>query len=336
MEKENIVILALGGTIAMTKSAGDKNGGVVPTLTGDALVAAVPSLGTIAHVQTQSFRQLPSTQLGYDDLDELAAAICSLSKAGCRGVVVTQGTDTIEETVFVLDRLLSLDMPVVVTGAMRNPTEAGADGPANLLAAVQVALSGEARGKGCVVVMNDEIHAARFVRKMHTSRLDTFASPECGRIGWVTEGRVRIVMGVTAVPAVAGAVTQRDARVALVKVALGDRGEQIEALLNAGFAGIVVEGTGGGHVASEVADALEKVVHQMPVVLASRTGSGEVLEHTYGFIGSEMDLLRRGLTRAGWLDGLKAKVLLTLLLRRGVSARNEVAQAFAPWGGASC
>lgn len=333
MEKEDIAVLALGGTIAMAKDSDGKNNGVVPTLTANALVDAVPGLEKIANIQARVFRLLPSAQLGYDDLDELADTARNLGRSGCRGVVVTQGTDTIEETAFVLDRLLSLDMPVVVTGAMRNPTEVSADGAANLLTSVQVALSDEARGKGCLVVMNDEIHAARFVRKTHTSRLDTFVSTPCGQIGWITEGRVRIAVSLPAVPPIIGMATRSGAKVALVRVALGDRGEQIEALHSADFDGMVVEATGGGHVAAEVADALEKTVLKMPVVLASRTGSGEVLEHTYGFKGSEMDLLRRGLIRAGWLDGLKAKALLTLLLRRGINAHNRVAQAFAPWGG---
>lgn len=334
MENKRIAVLALGGTIAMGNDAADRNGGVVLSLTARALVDAVPALAAIADIEATGFRQLPSAHLGYDDLDELAAAIDRLGEAGCRGVVVTQGTDTIEETAFVLDRLVGLDMPVVITGAMRNPTATGADGPANLLAAVQVALSEAARGKGCLVVMNDEIHAARFVRKMHTSRPDAFSSPSCGRIGWVTEGRARIAVGLARMPAVSGPVTRPHARAALVKVALGDRGEQIEALLEAGFDAMVVEATGGGHVAAEVADALEKAVRRMPVVLASRTGGGEVLARTYGFKGSEIDLLGRGLTSAGFLDGLKAKALLTLLVRRGLAAHADVACAFAPWAAA--
>ncbi|TAM85735.1 MAG: asparaginase [Candidimonas sp.] len=330
-DKRSVAVMALGGTIAMVKGKGGEKGGVVPTLAGEALVAAVPGLDAVADVHAQSFRQLPSAQLGYDDLDGLAAAIGQLDNGGCDGVVVTQGTDTIEETAFVLDRLLDLEMPVVVTGAMRNPTEVGADGPANLLAAVRVASSEAVRGMGCVVVFNDEIHAARFVRKTHTSRLDTFQSPACGRIGWITEDRVRVVARVPRMPVVRGPVTRNDARVALVKIALGDRGEQVRALQGAGFSALVVEATGGGHVPREVADALEAAARAMPVVLASRTGSGEVLAHTYGFPGSETDLLRRGLIRAGWLDGLKAKALLTLLLRRESRTSAQVAEAFAAW-----
>src|SRR5690606_29748121 len=109
----------------------------------------------------------------------------------------------------------------------------------------------------------------------------------------------------------------RSARVALATVALGDDGSQIDALCAAQFDGMVVQATGGGHVSPAVADALEAAARRMPVVLASRTGAGNTLSNTYGFTGSEIDLQRRGLIRAGWLDGLKAKVLLTLLLRHG-------------------
>jgi len=324
-----VTVLGLGGTIAMTPSAA---GGVVPALSAEALVAAVPGLGELAQVEARSFRQMPGAHLLFDDLEELAGAIREIAARGGRGVVVTQGTDTIEESAFVLDRLLDLDMPVVVSGAMRNPSLPGADGPANLLASVQVATSEEARGMGCLVVLNDEVHAARFVRKLHTSSPAAFGSPMAGPIGWVTEGRVRFNARVARVPALAPAAT-RDARVGLVTIALGDDGGHVRALLSHGVDGLVVAATGGGHVRPELADILGEAAGRIPVLLASRTGAGETLERTYGFPGSEIDLLRRGIVRAGWLDGLKARILLTLLLRRGISARDAVAKAFEPWGG---
>ncbi|WP_114861201.1 asparaginase [Azospirillum brasilense] len=330
MTKPRVTVLALGGTIAMTRS---DQGGVVPTLTGDMLVAAVPALTEVAAVDARSFRQLPGAHLGFDDLEALAAAVEEAVAGGAHGVVVTQGTDTIEETAFALDRLLGIEAPVVVTGAMRNPTVPGADGPANLLAAVQVAASEAARGLGCLVVLNDEIHAARFLRKTHTSSPAAFTSPSAGPIGWVGEGRVRLVARVERVPVVPQSREAGEARVALVTVGLGDDGALIDAARQAGFDGMVVEATGGGHVAPAVADALERAAAAMPVVLASRTGAGEILARTYGFPGGEIDLQRRGLIRAGWLDGLKAKVLLTLLLRRGQGGRDNVSAAFRPWGG---
>ncbi|WP_142850842.1 asparaginase [Telmatospirillum sp. J64-1] len=330
MSKPKVAVLSLGGTIAMTQSG---QGGVVPTLTGEMLVAAVPALQDLADIQALSFRQKPGAHLSFDDLEALAQEIGKQLAAGACGVVVTQGTDTLEETAFTLDRLLGGEAPVVVTGAMRNPTLPGADGPANLLAAVQVVLSEAARGLGCLVVMNDEIHAARFVRKAHTGSPAAFSSPVAGPIGWVAEGRVRIPLRLEPIPSLPWEPDGEEAPVALITVGLGDDGALIDAACNAGFKGIVAEATGGGHVAPAVAEALERAARQMPVILASRTGAGEVLCRTYGFPGSEIDLQRRGLIRAGWLDGLKAKVLLTLLLRHADGSPQSVSAAFQPWGG---
>jgi L-asparaginase len=123
-------------------------------------------------------------------LIEISDAIRDAFSRGVDGVVVTQGTDNIEETAFAFDLLVDDERPVVVTAAMRNPSLSGADGPANVRAAVAVAVSPFARGMGCLVVMNDEIHAARFVRKMHASSLSAFTSPQCGPIGVVIEDRV--------------------------------------------------------------------------------------------------------------------------------------------------
>lgn len=332
MQKQKVLVLALGGTIAMT---GKGQGGVVPTLTGEMLVAAVPGLDTVAAVEARFFRQLPGAHLGFADIEALAAAIEEEVAVGACGVVVTQGTDTIEETAFVLDRLLGLEAPVVVTGAMRNPTLPGADGPANLLAAVEVAASEEARGLGCIVVMNDEIHAARFVRKMHTSSPAAFASPLAGPLGWIGEGTVRVVQRPPRVAPIRCRDEPVEASVALVRLALGDDGALVEAARTAGFKGMVAEATGGGHVSPAAAAALERAAGEMPVLLASRTGAGEVLDRTYGFAGSETDLQRRGLLRAGWLDGLKARLLLTLLLRQRKDTLDAIAAAFRPWGGSA-
>jgi L-asparaginase len=177
------------------------------------------------------------------------------------------------------------------------------------------------------------VHAARYVRKTHTSSPGAFSSPLCGRLGWVSEGQVRFCFELPKMPALAAAVESREARVALVTVALGDDGMQIEALAAAQIDGIVVEATGGGHVPLGVATALGEAARQIPVVLASRTGAGETLARTYGFPGGEIDLQQRGLIRSGWLDGLKSKVLLTLMLRRGLAGRDVIAEAFQPWGG---
>jgi len=328
MTLPSITILSLGGTIAMTAS---DVGGVVPTLTGKDLVAAIPQLQHVARITARSFRQLPSAHLGFADIEELATCIRQLAGDGAQGFVITQGTDTIDETAFALDCLLDIPVPVVVTGAMRNPTVPGADGPANLLAAVQVAASGAAHGLGCVVVMNDEVHAARYVRKLHTSRPNAFDSPTCGRIGWLTEGRLRMAAKPPRTICIEQSKQPKASLVALATACIDDHGEMVRALQGAGFDGLVIQATGGGHVTESLADALEEATKTMPVVLASRTGAGDVLSTTYGYAGSEMDLLRRGLIRAGMLDGPKARVLLTLLLRHQTPGRDMIAQAFSAW-----
>lgn len=324
-----VIILALGGTIAMTPAG---SGGVVPNLTADMLVAAVPLLPTLACVEARAFRQLPGAHLGFADIEALAREIVQAIESGAAGVVITQGTDTIEETAFALDRLLDVEAPVVVTGAMRNPTLPGADGPANLFAAVAVAASPHARGLGVLVVMNDEIHAARFVRKTHTSSPAAFTSSTSGPIGIVAEGAVRVLARVAPIATVPSGGGLRDAPVPLITLGLGDDGRMIEAAALSGVAGMVIGALGGGHASPAAADAIERAALKMPVVLASRTGAGEVLRGTYGFLGSEIDLVRRGAIRAGSLDGLKSRILLSLALRCGGNAAT-VRQLFAAWDG---
>jgi L-asparaginase len=323
MPDSRVLVLSLGGTIAMSSRSGR---GVKPRLTGEELVAAVPALSEVASVEADSFRQLPGAHLTFDDLTALADRIDAEVARGVDGVVVTQGTDTLEETSFYLDLLLDVEAPVVFTGAMRNPTQPGADGPANLLASVQVAASDEARGLGVLVVLNDEIHAARFVGKRHSTLPSAFSSA-VGPIGWVTEGRPRIPVSlpksITTPRATAASV-----RVGLVTVVLDDDAATLTAITDAGLDGLVVEALGGGHVPATLVDPLAAAAERMPVILASRTGRGETLTKTYGFPGSETDLIDRGLIPSGSLDGPKARVLLTALLRGGADA-GAVRAAFA-------
>jgi L-asparaginase len=324
-----VAVLSLGGTISSTDTGGP---GVTPTLTGEALVEDVPELAKIAEVSAASIRQVPGSELTIDDLIELSKEIKSRIDQGAMGVVVTQGTDTIEETSFVLDLLVDRDEPVVVTGAMRNPTLPGADGPANLLASVQVAISEAARGVGTVVVLNDEIHAARFVQKTHTSNPAPFRSPHTGPIGWISEGTPRIATRPVGHHHVAVPPETQDLPVALYTVGLGDDGRLLEQVGQLGYEGLVIEALGGGHVPSYMAEYLGSLATKMPVVLASRTRGGEVLRNTYGFPGSETDLLGRGLISAGMLDGPKARLYLSLLLRSRAE-KQELTQAFNRWFG---
>jgi L-asparaginase len=302
------------------------SGGVTPSLTARQLVDAVPGLGdTGIEIDVLTFRSKPGASLTIDDLAELTTRLGEYWEAGIAGVVITQGTDTIEESAYALDLLHHGPQPLVVTGAMRNPTLAGADGPANLLAAIQVAASSAARDLGCVVVLADEIHAARRVRKTHSTSIATFASPNGGPLGYLVEGQVTIVNRVVGRHVVPIG-RQPSPLVRLYTATLGDDGAPLAAL-SASADGLVVAGFGVGHVPESWLATLTEVAVRIPVVLTSRTGSGPVLAETYGFPGSERDLISRGLIPAGLLDPYKARILLHLALAAGAD-RDQVSAAF--------
>ncbi|MGW1059679.1 asparaginase domain-containing protein [Micromonospora rubida] len=325
-----VVLFTLGGTIAM---AGSAEGGVVARLVGADLVAAVPGLADLGHpIDVRDARAVPSADLTYRQILDLVDAASSAVAGGAAGVVVTQGTDTLEETVFLADLLWPHPEPLVFTGAMRNPTLAGADGPANLLAAARVAAAPAARDLGALVVCHDEVHAARWVRKTHSTSTGAFVSPNTGPLGHVVEGEVRVLTRPRRLPPVPGVEADRlDAvRVALHTVTLDEDTDLVTNLFR-GRDGVVVAGFGVGHVPPALAPVLGELAERVPVVLTSRTGAGAVLRHTYGAVGSETDLQRRGLVNGGLLDPYKAKVLLRVLLASGAD-RAGIAAEFARRG----
>jgi L-asparaginase len=323
--RPQVVLLSLGGTIAMTRG----RDGVVPALTAEDLVRSVPGLAEVADLEAVAFRQLPGASLALGDVVALADEIRGRD---ADGYVVTQGTDTLEETAFALDLLTDRRVPVVMTGAMRHPEAPGSDAAANLLAATLVAADPRTAELGTVVVLNDEVHAAWAVRKQHTTNPAAFASPVVGPVGLVAEGSVVLLARpAPAVPTLPQPPGASDPAVALLAVGLGDDGRLARLLPTAGFDGAVVEATGGGHAPAVLVDDLEQLSRAMPVVLAARGRTGRVLTRTYGFPGSEIDLLRRGLIPAGLLDAVKARILLALLLRSGAT-RDEIAETFARFG----
>ncbi|MFP1627368.1 asparaginase [Streptomyces sp. 5K101] len=318
--RRRVVVLSLGGTIAMTSQ---EAGRATPTLSADDLVAAVPGLAeTGLMVEVRDFRRLPGASLAFSDLLDLVREIEALD---ADGVVITQGTDTIEETSYLIDLVYSGQMPVVITGAMRNASMAGADGPANVLASIRTAASKEARGAGVVVVFGEEIHAARWVRKAHATSPTAFASYP-GPIGYVAEDQVRVWTYPGDQPKIPLQKTKPDVRTAVALIGLGDDGAVLQAI-GTQVDGLVVAAFGAGHVPMACVDTLTDLAKRMPVILATRTGAGPVLRDTYGFPGSESDLLARGLISANTLGPIKARILLQLLLMRG-AGQGEIAEHF--------
>ena len=311
MTKPKLLVVSTGGTITMTSGQGSK--GIAPTLTAADLLNAVPQMAEIADIEAVTFSSIPGASLSMKQIAELAGLIQKRFDDGVAGAIVIQGTDTIEETAMLLDLLVADDKPVIVTGAMRGAQAAGADGPANLLASVVVASSPQACGRGTMVVLNDEVHSAVFVRKGHTGLTSSFVSPISGPIGIVCEQRVIF----TSLPTgfnVALPVPVSLPDVAIVKACLGDDGRMLSAVAGMGYAGVIIEAMGAGHVPQSWAPHLSELASKLPVVLAVRTWTGPVFTNTYGFPGSEMDLIARGLIPAGLLDALKARLLLATLL----------------------
>jgi len=304
-----VAVASLGGTITMTGS-----GAVSPTLGAKDLVAGL-EVGEIATLAT-----IPGASLTFTTLLEAFDWADKQVSRGARGVVIIQGTDTLEETAYFFDCLWPHEEPVVVTGAMRHPGLPGPDGPANLAAAVATASAANSRGRGALLVLNDEIHAARWVRKSHSSLPNAFASLP-GPLGLVVEGAPQYFHPAHQLPALSR--PQDVPVVPLVEATLDDDGAILDWL---NVRGAVVAATGVGHVSAGMAEAISRA--QFPVVVATRTGAGTTFRNTYGFTGSESDLIERGAVMAGWLCPRKARVLLRLAL----GSQTSIEDAFATRG----
>ena len=339
MTKPRIKVLALGGTIATRP---DASGAMQMGLGADDLVAAVPALATLAEVTAETVSKVGSHSLGFDQIHALAARIAAID---ADGVIVTQGTDTLEETAFLLDLLVDRDIPVIVTAAMRNPALTSPDGPGNLLAAVRVAcdswVRAHARALGVMAVMLDEVHAASDVLKIHPTRLNAFASPQTGPLAALVEDRVvplalPVRDAMVAIRARLGAAAGgKAAPVALFWLSLDEPGYLLEALVDhrdrLGYRGAVLGAMGGGHVPERVASLVVRLAALLPTVVSPRAGGGPMLRQTYGGPSSEIALRKAGLIWGGRLHPLKARVLLETCLRAGLG-RDAIAEVFDAFG----
>lgn len=315
--------LATGGTISST-SAGTGTG-VVPSLTAAQLIDSAGFDDNRFDVIAEQAAQLPSASFTFDTLRTLDRRARAMVDRGVDAVVVTQGTDSLEETAFFFDLTWDSPVPVVFTGAMRNPDETGADGARNLRSAILVGGDPSSAGRGPLVVVNDRIHAAGLVRKAHTSAVDAFVSDGAGPVGEVVEDRPSYYSVPARRPALP--IGGQDARIAVYRSTLGDSDDILRHIADGPYDGLVVEGFGGGHVAEWQVPAITGICSRMPVILTSRTGGGRVLESTYGFSGSEIDLTARGVIPAGHLNGLQARMLLWVLLSRGAGP-DDICGAF--------
>jgi L-asparaginase len=312
MAGTRITVIFTGGTIAM--GIDPKTGGAVPLLSGEDLMNGIPDLKSIAAVDILNFCNKPGPHIRPEEVFELSNVIAGIfHRDQADGLVITHGTDTIEETAYELDLLLRCDRPVIVTGAMRTGSMISADGPANLFNAVLTAADEGACGKGVMVVFNNEIHLARDVTKASATQLNAFRSPLFGPVGLIYGRSVQFVRpgGLREfIP-----VEKVSARVELIKFTLGMSTLLIEAVRDSAVDGVVIEGAGVGHVSPEVAQAIACIVEiGKPVVLTSRCYESLVMEDNYAFVGSEKYLRESGAIPAPGLNGPKARIKLILAL----------------------
>jgi L-asparaginase len=309
--KPKIVLLATGGTIASCYDP--KLGSTVASQRADALLKTLPQAAEVAEIEVHDLATIPSYDMDLSFAFDLAVRIRdALSRPEVAGVVVTHGTDTMEETCYLADLLLDSDKPAVFTGAQRAHDDPQSDGPRNLLNALQVAASPLTRGLGAMICFNATIHAARDVTKVHASAVETFQSYEHGALGEVDGNTViihrRPVLRRTF------RIERLEQRVELFRLVLGVELDGLEAAIERGVAGLVIEGFGRGNGPSRLAEIIRRAKSRnIPVLITSRCPAGRV-QPVYGGGGGGRDLADAGAIFAGDLKGPKARLLLMVLL----------------------
>lgn len=323
--KPRIVLLATGGTIASRYDP--KLGSTVASQRADELLGMLPQVADFAEIEVHDIATIPSYEMDLQFAFDLARRVREvLGRPEVAGVVVTHGTDTMEETCYLADLLLDSDKPAVFTGAQRAHDDPQSDGPLNLLNALRVAVSPSARGLGAMICFNAMIHAARDVTKVHASAVETFQSYEHGVLGEV-DG-VKVIIHRRPVLRQSFKVDRLEERVDLFRLALGIDLRGLEAAIERGVAGLVIEGFGRGNGPSRLAELVRLATRKnIPVLITSRCPAGRV-QPVYGGGGGGRDLADAGGIFAGDLKGPKARLLLMVLLS-GTESGMRIAETVA-------
>lgn len=310
-----IHILFTGGTISMQRDAAA--GGNVPAHSGETLMRLAPGVERIAPLRIEDWARMPACHFDQARLWALRERVRALSASGeVRGIVITHGTDILEETAYLLDRTLDRRIPVAITGAMRTSSDEGWDGPRNLRDAVTVAASASSAGRGTMVVFAGQVFAGRTAAKTHATDPDAFSAPHGGPIGRVVDGEVTYA----AEPTRTGAPLEPaslHARVAHVPSVVGDQGTMLD-LARRDHDGVVVEAFGSGNMPPGAVPAIRRWIEKgKPVVLASRCWWGQVTP-VYAFEGGGARTTAMGAIPAGPRTPSQARMELAIALSAGV------------------
>ncbi len=324
--KPVVVFLATGGTIAM--KIDPVKHAPVPAISGDDLLATVPEVSKYATVEVKNISNISS-----DYMDPVRwigltrETTAALARPEVAGVIVSHGTDTLEETAYWLDLTVDSQKPIVLIGAQRNASESDFDGPRNLMNAVRIAIDPQSKGKGAMIAMNSQINAAREATKTHTSSVETFKSGDFGFLGAVDFDRIvywRASLRRQHVPIK----TDNMPYVEIVAMYGGADGYLIKAALDHGAKGLVIQALGWGNVNQPMfAGIKDAIARGVPVVITSRVPNGRVLPN-YGFEGGGKTLVEAGAVMGDDLSAQKARILLMLLLQNGVSGQKNLQAAF--------
>jgi L-asparaginase len=301
----------------------------VPSMDAAALVDAVPQLAAVEQLEAETALELPGPHLSLRQALEVATRAREAADAG-EGVVITTGTDTMEELAVVCAMTYGGEAPIVLTGANRPASNPGADGPANLLDAVSLAGSAPAAGLGVVIVFGGEIHAAMSARKVDSTGPAAFGSPATGPLGRIVEGRPWL--HAKPIPPTPLVVHRLEYRVAIVTATLGDEGDVL-AELAASRDGLVLVALGAGHLSASAIGELRTALQRIPVLVTCRPERASMLFDTYGFEGAERDLRDSGAVCTPFLSPQAARIALLCCLGAGLD-REQMASALAPWDAA--
>lgn len=312
---KKIAIVFNGGTISMRID--ERLKAAVPSMTSSEILAMVTGIERFANIESYTFSNLPSPQMEPKDMMDLSLYIKELLKRDdIDGVVVTHGTDSLEETSFLLDLTIKSEKPVVITGSMRSASELGYDGPSNLAASICTAISEGSRNRGVLVCLNDEINCAHEVTKANSMSLNAFRSPSFGPIGIVDNNMVLFYRDSNNKGHIL--TEEIEENVYLFKAVAGMDSTLINYAISLGIKGIVIEGMGRGNVPPRMVLGIKNAIDKnIPVVLVSRCFEGRVLD-TYGYHGGGKELKEMGVIFSDSLPGQKARIKLMLALTKNL------------------
>lgn len=322
--KKKVAIIFTGGTISMTVD--EKVGAAIPTLSGEQIMSMVTNIDKVANVEVFNFDEIPGPHMTPERIMDLKNYVNNLlAREDISGVVITHGTDSLEETAYFLDLTINNAKPVIVTGAMRSSSELGYDGPSNLSSAVCTAISDRAMNKGVLVVLNNEVMLASQATKTDTLSLNTFQSVSGGPLG-IIDCNELVLFKHPAHRTIIDTDTV-ESKVALFKSGIGMDDTFIKFATDNGYKGIVIEAMGRGNIPPNMYEGVKYAREkQIPVVIVSRCHSGRVFD-SYGYLGSGRDLRNLGCIFAGDLPGQKARIKLMLALGK-TNNLNEIKDLF--------